>query len=58
MTATSTSPTVPLRADTNDWYRAAPAEVTTRLGVDPAAGLSGQRAAELLAQQRPELAPG
>jgi len=45
-------------ADTvNGWYSATPEEVTTRLGVDPSAGLSTQKAAELLEQHGPNALP-
>ena len=39
------------------WYGLAPDAITARLGVDPAVGLSGQRAAELLAQNGPNALP-
>ena len=40
-----------------DWYAVAPAEVASRLGVDPTAGLTSQQAAELLAQHGPNALP-
>ncbi|MGZ4176543.1 MAG: cation-translocating P-type ATPase [Solirubrobacteraceae bacterium] len=39
------------------WYGVAPDEVTTRLGVDPAVGLSSETAAQLLAQNGPNALP-
>ncbi len=46
------------QADTlNGWYSATPDEVTTRLGVDPSAGLSTQQAAELLERHGPNALP-
>ena len=37
----------------NGWYGVAPAEVASQIGVDPAVGLTSQRAADLLAQHGP-----
>src|SRR5271166_2217323 len=39
------------------WYGLSAEEVTARLGVDPAAGLSAVRAAELLAKDGPNALP-
>ena len=39
------------------WYALSAEEVTARLGVDPAAGLSAARAAELLAKDGPNALP-
>ncbi len=39
------------------WYTATPDEVAARLGVDPSAGLSTQRAAELLERHGPNALP-
>jgi Ca2+-transporting ATPase len=39
------------------WYRVSPDEVTARLGVDPAVGLSRDRAAELLQKHGPNALP-
>jgi P-type Ca2+ transporter type 2C len=39
------------------WYSVEAGEVASRLGVDPAAGLSSERAAELLAQRGPNALP-
>ncbi|SEL81305.1 cation-translocating P-type ATPase [Streptacidiphilus jiangxiensis] len=43
--------------DAAPWYVRPAQEVTTRLGVDPATGLSGPRAAELLAANGPNALP-
>jgi P-type Ca2+ transporter type 2C len=40
-----------------DWYSVAPDEVATRLEVDPATGLTGERAAALLAEHGPNALP-
>jgi Ca2+-transporting ATPase len=56
MTTTTTAPTV-RRAQNDRWYGVAPEEVATRLGVDPAVGLTSQGAAELLAQHGPNALP-
>jgi P-type Ca2+ transporter type 2C len=46
------------RAGAEDgWYAVSPAEVSSRLGVDPSVGLSSDRAAELLAQHGPNSLP-
>ncbi|HUA06143.1 MAG TPA: HAD-IC family P-type ATPase [Solirubrobacteraceae bacterium] len=46
------------RPDTaNGWYSATPDEVAARLGVDPSAGLSSQKAAELLERHGPNALP-
>jgi P-type Ca2+ transporter type 2C len=57
MTSTSTAPTLRQQADGDGWYGVAPDDVATRLGVDPAAGLTSQRAADLLAQHGPNALP-
>jgi P-type Ca2+ transporter type 2C len=57
MTTASTAPTVRQRPDKNGWYGIAPAEVATRLGVDPAVGLTSQKAAELLHEHGPNALP-
>ena len=44
-------------AETERWYARSPDEVATGLGVDPAAGLSAARAAELLASGGPNALP-
>ena len=46
----------PATADGN-WYARSPDEVATNLGVDPAAGLTAARAAELLAANGPNALP-
>jgi Ca2+-transporting ATPase len=51
MTATTSAQSVGHQpSEVNGWYAVAPAEVATRLGVDPAVGLSGRRATDLLEQ--------
>jgi Ca2+-transporting ATPase len=40
-----------------EWYKLSAAEVTAKLAVDPAAGLSSERAAELLAANGPNALP-
>ncbi len=58
MTLATSAPVVARRsADTTDWYAVAPAEVASRLGVDPVAGLTSQQAAELLSQHGPNSLP-
>src|SRR2546423_5776129 len=44
-------------AASQDWYARSPAEVTAALDVDPAAGLTAARAAELLAANGPNALP-
>src|SRR5438045_9493061 len=44
-------------AASQGWYSRSPAEVTAALGVDPAAGLTAARAAELLAANGPNALP-
>ena len=46
--ATAASPRIDQAAPTEDWWRLSPDDVGARLGVDPAVGLSVERAAELL----------
>ena len=52
-------PAVPSTSDTPGaaWYALAPEEVATRLGVDPAQGLSAAKAAELLQRNGPNALP-
>jgi P-type Ca2+ transporter type 2C len=57
MTAARTAPTVRHPADEDGWYGVAPTKVATQLGVDPAVGLTSQRAAELLQQHGPNALP-
>ena len=57
MTTTETSTTVRRQAESDGWYRVAPVDVAKRLDVDPAAGLSGRQAADLLAQHGPNALP-
>ena len=45
------------RTERAGWYGLAPAEVATRLAVDPGVGLSSERAAELLAHHGPNALP-
>jgi Ca2+-transporting ATPase len=56
MTTEATQPTVRVDGAVN-WYQAAPEEVTGRLRVDPAQGLSAQRAADLLTRDGPNQLP-
>ena len=44
-------------APTEDWWRLSPEDVGARLGVDPAVGLSVERAAELLDRHGPNALP-
>ncbi|HQR79537.1 MAG TPA: HAD-IC family P-type ATPase, partial [Actinomycetota bacterium] len=44
-------------ATTSQWYAQTPEEVTGRIGVDPAQGLSAAKAAELLAKDGPNALP-
>ncbi len=44
-------------ASPDSWYGVAAGEVSARLGVDPAVGLSSERAAELLARNGPNALP-
>ena len=44
-------------AGADDWYSASAAEVTRRLGVDPAVGLTSQQAVELLDRRGPNALP-
>ena len=45
------------RCSAAGWYALSPEEVATRLGVDPAKGLSAAKAAELLAKNGPNALP-
>jgi len=53
------SPVAPRASDARatDWYALTPEEVTTKLDVDPAKGLSAARAAELLTKNGPNALP-
>ena len=44
-------------AESDDWYSVSIGDVTARLGVEPAAGLTSTQAAELLAQHGPNALP-
>jgi Ca2+-transporting ATPase len=55
--ATTTLPGPGRRPGTEDWYSLPGEEVTSRLGVDPAVGLSEQRATELLDRHGPNALP-
>jgi Ca2+-transporting ATPase len=57
MTTTATDTTVRLRSDRDGWYGVAPGDVATRLGVDPAVGLTSQQVADSLAQHGPNALP-
>ena len=58
MTLATSAPVVNRQpGGTTDWYGVAPAEVASRLGVDPTAGLTSEQAAELLAQHGPNALP-
>ena len=54
---TETHPTAPKAQNGDAWYRVQPDQLTARLGVDPATGLSAQRAAELLQRDGPNALP-
>ncbi|MGN6166842.1 MAG: cation-translocating P-type ATPase, partial [Solirubrobacteraceae bacterium] len=55
--ATATHPAADQATGSDGWYGLAPEEVAKRLGVDPAVGLSHQRAAELLERGGPNALP-
>jgi P-type Ca2+ transporter type 2C len=55
--ATETATTAQQQAVTDSWYSAAPDEITARLGVDPAVGLSSRQAADLLERHGPNALP-
>jgi P-type Ca2+ transporter type 2C len=55
--ATATHPALERAAGADGWYRVAPDQVAAQVGVDPAVGLSGQRAVELLDQHGPNALP-
>jgi P-type Ca2+ transporter type 2C len=55
--ATAANPRIDRAAPTDDWWRLSPEDVGARLGVDPAVGLSVERAAELLDRQGPNALP-
>jgi len=55
--AATTHPKVAPAAGAEQWYAVAPDEVQTRLRVDPAAGLTSQQAADLLAENGPNELP-
>jgi P-type Ca2+ transporter type 2C len=53
----TTTSTVGQRSENNGWYSVAPTEVATRLGVDPALGLSSRQASDLLHDHGPNALP-
>ena len=55
--ATETDPTLKRTTIGYNWYRDAPERVAARVGVDPAVGLSSQRAADLFQQHGPNALP-
>ena len=55
--ATRTDPETERTAGTGAWYGVSAEEITVRLAVDPAAGLSSQKAAELLDRHGPNALP-
>jgi P-type Ca2+ transporter type 2C len=55
--ATETAPTAKQQTAAGSWYSATPEQITSRLGVDPAAGLSSREAADLLARNGPNALP-
>ena len=55
--ATAANPRIDQAAPTEDWWRLSPDDVGARLGVDPAVGLSVERAAELLDRHGPNALP-
>ena len=58
MTGTATAPSATASAAGRDvWYGVAAPDVASRLGVDPAVGLTSQQAAESLAQHGPNALP-
>jgi len=57
VTTTPVAATDTSGAEAMRWYASDPGEVTSLLGVDPAAGLSSERAAQLLAEHGPNALP-
>jgi P-type Ca2+ transporter type 2C len=57
MATTATHARVTRASGTDRWYSMPAKELTSRFGVDPAVGLSSQRAAELLEQHGPNALP-
>src|SRR5436305_11702157 len=58
MTIATTAPSLAGRSTEGDgWYGVAPEEVAARLRVDPAVGLTGQRAVDLLTEDGPNSLP-
>jgi Ca2+-transporting ATPase len=55
--ATETGTTAQQQAAIDSWYSATPEEVTAKLGVDPALGLSSRQAADLLERNGPNALP-
>jgi Ca2+-transporting ATPase len=55
--ATETGTTAQQQAAIDSWYSATPEEVTAKLGVDPAVGLSSRQAADLLERNGPNALP-
>jgi len=55
--ATETGTTAQQQAAIDGWYSATPEEVTAKLGVDPAVGLSSRQAADLLERNGPNALP-
>ncbi|MGZ4248923.1 MAG: cation-translocating P-type ATPase [Solirubrobacteraceae bacterium] len=55
--ATDTGATTQQQAAADSWYSATPDEITSRLGVDPAVGLSSSQATDLLARHGPNALP-
>jgi P-type Ca2+ transporter type 2C len=55
--ATETAPTAKQQTAAGSWYSATPEQITSRLGVDPAAGLSSREAADLLQRNGPNALP-
>ncbi len=45
------------RPDADAWYRLSPGDAAARFEVDPATGLSGERAAQLLEREAPNALP-
>ena len=55
--ATETDTTAPRQPSPEGWYSASAEEVTAKLGVDPAVGLSSRQAADLLERNGPNALP-
>src|SRR2546430_17731834 len=55
--ARASRPDIKQATSSDSWYSVPAEEVTARIGVDPAVGLSSQEAAELLSEDGPNALP-